>query len=528
MRRLKDFVARCEGINIGLGLWICTFLAIVFIRDCIEGLVVSNFFPEFNEFHLLHFPVFFVSALLALIILLHFFTKTDIIKVSKICLIFFAVIILPAALDFLLSLSVGREVDYEYITEDIWKALVNFFNPFVTLPAIPFTIRIEIAAITFCSFLYIFIKRNKILWSLLGAFLAFIICFFYIAVPGILVGSCVVFLKVLSSILRFAHLPLGGAGLGGIVDEKVVVIQELIFTAILGAIWFWRYDLKKAKALFANLRLNRSFHYMLLVLMGFVLYLSEVRGVLDLFILLKMAGILLAVFFAFQFSVVVNDIFDIDCDKASNSQRPLVTGTLGKSEYLKVGYVYLALALLFAFWVSGTCFMITLVYIAFYFVYSAPPLRLKRFFPVSSLVIGIQALLAFLLGQMSLQGESEGFFAYSNVWIMIFTVFLLSSNIKDLKDIEGDRNCNIRTLPVIFGETKARMTIGFLVFLSYLLVPIFLYPLFYSPLVTYSALLFGLANYFYIKKPGTQEKPVFFMYFSYALLIVLFLRKTQL
>lgn len=524
MEKIKSFIIRCEESNIGFGLWICTALAIIYIRDSIESLVSTGSFPAVDLFHFLHVPTFFISLLLAIIILLHFFTRTEIIKVSKICLIFFTIIILPVTIDFLTSLVVKRDIVYQYIDENVPQNFINFFNPLFKIPEIPYSLRIEIAVITILSFIYIFLKRNKIFSSLLGAFLVFALCVFYGSIPGILTGGFILFLRALIFVFRFIHPRLDSGKLGGMLDEGVVVIIELLFTLSMVVIWFLRYDIKKFKALLKNLRFTRCFHYIIMVLMGIALYFYDVRE-RDLFILVRIIGMFCAIFFACQFSAVVNDIFDIDCDRISNKDRPLIIGVLGTNEYLKVGIVYLAFALLFAILVSDSCFIITLVFIALYFIYSVPPFRLKKFFPISSMIIGIQALLALLLGRLSLEKEGTEVSIYPSIAWLMFLVFLLSSNIKDLKDIEGDRHCKFYTLPVIFGEVKARKIIACLVLLSYLIVPVFLYLLFYSHIITIFSLLFGLANYLYIRRQNAQERVIFGIYFIYAFMIILFFLK---
>ena len=56
---------------------------------------------------------------------------------------------------------------------------------------------------------------------------------------------------------------------------------------------------------------------------------------------------------------------------------------------------------------SDTCFSIMLVSIALSFIYSAPPFRLKKFFLLPSLILGLEAMLVLLLGQLSLSSEGQ-------------------------------------------------------------------------------------------------------------------------
>ena len=515
MEKIKRFIRHCEEVNLGFGLWIATALAIIFIRDSIESLVSTHAFPTFTLFHLLHVPVFFLTTLISIIIVLRLATREDILKISKISLIFFAIIILPVTFDFILSLVSGVNISYEYVTGNVRQVVLNFFNPLFSIPGIPYSLRLEILIICIFSFLYVFLKTNKILLSGLSAFLVFGICALYGTLPGLAVAG---FVRVFSLILRIPHSFFSGRMIKGTVDESVVVIIELVFALLVAAIWFSLYDSRKFKAVFKDFRFLRYLCCFILITLGLVLYLRATREI-DAFIFVNILGLFGALFFAVRFSALINDIFDVDCDAISNKERPLITGVIDKSEYLKVGAVYLAFSLLFAIWVSTTCFMITLLFTGIYFLYSAPPFRLKRFFIFSSLITGIQAVLILLMGQLFLTQSNTTVFLYLPLLGLVFSIFFLGSSIKDLKDIEGDRHCRVYSLPVIFGERAGRKIVAFLVFLSYLLVPLFLYGFFYELRIFAISFLFGIINYLYIRKADSREQPVFLLYFIYFAII---------
>ncbi|KPK97596.1 MAG: hypothetical protein AMJ95_08190 [Omnitrophica WOR_2 bacterium SM23_72] len=523
MGRFKNFISRLEAINIGFGLWIASVLGIILLRDCLESLVSLGAFPIPDLFHLLHVPIFFISLFLAIILLLHFFSGVEIIKVSRVGLMFFSIILMPVLLDFFISLAVKREVVYQYIMEDAGKNFLLFLNPFVRLSQITFSLRVEIACISLLSFIYIRLKRNRFWISLGGAFCVFALCVFYGSIPAVLTKLTASFFRFLIFLSKFIYLDLPPK-LTAVVDESVVVIIQLSLTLLLVMIWFWRYDARKFQALWRNFRWMRVSHYILLVMMGVVLYFYDVRDE-NLFILVRIIGMCLAMFFACQFCAVTNDIFDKEADRISNRDRPLVAGALPEAEYLKVGFVYLALALCFAVWVSGTCLMILLSFIALYFIYSAPPFRLKRFYPLNPVIIGIEAVLAFLLGQMSLTPQGYQMPFYRSTLGLLFAIFLLSSHIKDLKDIEGDRAAKVLTLPVLLGKDRARRVSAAFVFLSYLLAPFLFSFIFYHTFIFVLAFLFAMANFFYIRKQDSQEKPIFATYLIFGVTLLLFLIK---
>jgi len=518
MKKIKEFIRYCEDGVIGFGLWIATALSIILIRDSIESLVSMHSFPPINAFHFLHVPVFFLTALLSIILLLHFFTKEKILKVSKICLVFFGVIILPVILDLIVSLATKTNISYGYIDMNVKQSVLNFFNPFYKIPDVPYSLRTEILIICIFSFMYIYIKTKKILNSILGALLVFCACALYGVLPGLLVNG---FIGVVSLLFRVFHPFFSGKVVSGVVDESIIVIVELIFACFVTALWFWRYDAAKFKVVIKDFRVVRYICCFILLAIGISIYLSGAKDI-DAFIVIRILAVFLALFFAVRFSGVMNDLFDRDCDKVSNKTRALVTGIISEAEYLRVGLFYLTFSLLFSVWVSENCFVLNLIFAGLYFLYSAPPFRLKRFFALASLVTGIQALIILLMGQLSLaQGETT-ILLYPPLFWLVFLVFFLGSNIKDLKDVEGDKLCGVYSLPVLFGEKRARKIIAFSVFLSYLLVPVFLAGIFYDIKITALSIFFAFFSYFYIRKPHSIEKVIFMLYFLYAFIAFLF------
>lgn len=518
MAGLKRLIERYEESPMGFGLWLSTALFIIFVRDAIENIVSFQAFPIADAFHLIHVPVFFISLLLFLILILHVASGTDIRKASKIALLPFAIIIFPVLLDFVFSYFSKTRASYYYIQDNIWICLLRFFDPTYIIPELPSSIRLEIALVTLISFGYVFVKRKNIFPSLLGSLAAYLICFLYVSIPALLIEM----VKLLVVVINFLHLrnfPLPE----GIIDENIIVLLELFVTAFLAAIWLWRFDQKKCFAAIKNMRLARSLHYCLLFLLGVVIHCLDAK-ISDLFSIMRIAGSLLSLFLAFQFSVVINDIFDEDCDKVSNPGRPLVTGALKRNEYLNIAYVYLALSLLFSYWVNETSVMIVLLYLSFYFLYSAPPFRLKRFFPLSVVIIGFEAVLAFAMGEAAFttRGMAPSFHTYF-FW-PVFVIFTLGANIKDLKDIEGDKRAGVATLPVLLGKKMGRDAVAILVSLSYCLAPYFLHPLSPGLKVTLLAACFAVANLLYIRRESAREEIIFLSYFVYAGLLVFLLR----
>lgn len=530
MRGTERLISNIENAKIGLWLWLSTFLCVIFIRDFLETAVVGHRLASINFFHFVHVPVFFFFVILSVIIWLHVFSKEDILKVSNVAVVFSPIILTPILIDLLITLNSGSGLTYLYATGNLRSGLINFFNPFIVIRNISCGIRAEITAITILSVYYIYLKRKNILSSLLGGFFVFISCFLSCALPVILLRSFKL-LSRLIPILKADVLNLSLMFSSGIFGEEYLVSFELIIIVLLCAFWFSRYDRKKFEALVANFRFIRSFHYFLLLFVGIAFYLYANNfnslGVPEGFSLIKLFAIFFALFFAGQFSIVTNDIVDFECDKISNSDRPLVKGVFSKSEYLNLGVIFLIFSLLFAAASGSGSFIAIIQFICLYFIYSMPPLKLKRFFLMSSLIIGLQAVLAFFLGFILFQDTPTRFNMPPEIAWLIFIIFSLSASVKDLKDIEGDRASGVFTLPVILGEASARRVIGALVCVSYLIVPFFLIRSFNFAsvyLLVFVTYIFGALNYFYILKRYAKEKIIFCLYYICVFSVLLLIR----
>ena len=224
---------------------------------------------------------------------------------------------------------------------------------------------------------------------------------------------------------------------------------------------------------------------------------------------------LVSVFFAFQANVAFNDIADKKSDSESNKKRPLVQNIVSGEEYKIIGIAEAGLSLGLAFAISYNVFVFILCSLGLGFIYSMPPIRLKRFGIVSTFALSMVSLLWLFAGYFAAGAENISGFPISTALFVIFFI-TLSFNAKDLKDIEGDRKEGIKTIPVVFGEKKARKIIGLLIIASYLLAPLYL-GLDFMVFVPLS-IGFALANWILIVKLEKNEKPVLYIYFIFVLI----------
>jgi homogentisate phytyltransferase / homogentisate geranylgeranyltransferase len=205
-----------------------------------------------------------------------------------------------------------------------------------------------------------------------------------------------------------------------------------------------------------------------------------------------------------QIAVSINQITDISEDSISKRDNPVVSAAISRNDMMYVALGYCGLALLFAALIGYIAILLTAASLCLSILYSAPPIRLKRYPFVASSTIAVFALIVFSLGFYS--GTPTVQFPTS-VALVILVCYNLAINTKDLKDYEGDKNSGVLTLPVLLGQRRGRITIGALDFIAYVAVPFILQ----VPLLIVPALVFGGLTFYLIRREKTPEKLFFLL-----------------
>ena len=145
---------------------------------------------------------------------------------------------------------------------------------------------------------------------------------------------------------------------------------------------------------------------------------------------------------------IINDIYDIDIDRINKPHRPLPSGALSM---LRVKVLYLVLvtgAIILAFSLPIFQAVWVIVWVCLLHLYSAV---FKRLYLAGNLIVSSISASGFLLGAFAGGNISVGFVPAS------FT-FLFSMGrelVKDSEDLEGDRACGARTIPIVSGKKTA-------------------------------------------------------------------------
>lgn len=212
------------------------------------------------------------------------------------------------------------------------------------------------------------------------------------------------------------------------------------------------------RALLSDLRWSRLLHYLGMLLFGAVLsgtmqgIVTDPRWIMaSLPMLLLMA---IATIAASVFASVRNDIADLAIDRISNPDRPIVQALVSPQQAQGIATVLLVSGLVLAAALGIWPFLVLLGATIVYEAYSRPPLRLKRVPVLAKLLIGLNSALLALAG-FAIAGSPVAAFPWP--WAVYLVVCVgLAANFVDFKDVAGDRAAGIRTLPVWWGESRAR------------------------------------------------------------------------
>ncbi|MFN6084350.1 MAG: UbiA family prenyltransferase [Fluviicola sp.] len=277
---------------------------------------------------------------------------------------------------------------------------------------------------------------------------------------------------------------------------------------------------KTSLELLKDIRIERILHYFVVSAFGFVLFHFENK----LKIQLKIPEILEAIIFFFTlfyaafFAIATNNEADIEIDKISNSNRPLVKNTVNIKEYRIVAYLSLVLSLGISFTLGIHYFLCVFGLSLIYFLYSCKPFRFKKHVLFAKFLIGVNTFLCAVTGFESAGGSYQDFPIFWSFFILVPVALL--ANFIDLKDVEGDGKNGIQTIPVLFGIKATLQFLSFIIFICYLFV------FFYFEIIWFSVILIPLATihlYLLWRKPY-KEKPLFYLHnFLFLGLIVLFL-----
>lgn len=165
----------------------------------------------------------------------------------------------------------------------------------------------------------------------------------------------------------------------------------------------------------------------------------------------------------------INDYFDADIDRINKPNRPLPRKAISLENAFIFSIILFIAGIIPAFFINFSSIVIAGLSAILLFLYSR---NLKRTVLAGNLTVAFMTGLAFIYGGMALGYPRKAFI----VGIFAFFYHLGREIIKDVEDIEGDRNDGVITFPIYYGIKPALIcatsVLSFLVILT--LIPYFL------------------------------------------------------
>ncbi|MCD6247654.1 MAG: UbiA family prenyltransferase [Candidatus Diapherotrites archaeon] len=479
LKQGKKFVEKIESTRASFLHWLCYLYGIFILRGILEGFLEhSHRFPKLIHL-LVHWPFWYFNFLITIALILFFTTKEKIEKITRAVFLFSFLLLIVPLVDFLVSGGKGFILAYCMSTGSVLGVLLTFgglYGKSIITPGESLAIWLAIVLI----FFYVFIRNNSIRKAIVAVFLFYLAGTFYASFP---LGLALLFGLEQS----FNH------------EVAILTILFLLCLAVVQSIaWLYLYDRKIAKAFLQNLKLLRAGHYMGVTALGalFAVYIFPTLS----FNLKSLFAALLSIFFAFEFCLVYNNIYDNYIPK-----------NIKKHQYEKIGYGLLFFSLFFAALINTSAMVFLFLAIVMGLYYSIPPFRLKKLGFLNNLVIGLISVLASGIGFLSqLPYISK---IPLGAGIVVFITFSLAANIKDLKDRERDGNEGIKTLPVLLGYKKGLKAVALLSSVSFIIAPALLGFLYLSIIGAF----FGTLNYLLLNKVK-REEVTFALYFIFAII----------
>ncbi len=512
-----------------------SLFAIILIRTFLE--FFSN--PDQSGFifgwetSYLHFPLFYFSLFLSFTLILYFFVnKLD--RIWNFLLPAFFIILIPPIFDLLTTNGKGSAISY--IATDP-KNFITLFLKFLYFSGEPgITLGIRLAAFFILSSLglFILIHTKSAIKAFIGTATGYVILFFCAIIPSIvalpfsLSGQTDSAKNLYASALNEGLIQTTRQSLP---LSLTTTAQQNFFHAIFMSQVFWLlvvfqlflifivFNPKYLRILKANFPTTRIIYWSIIASIGIFLSqkISPNLNLLNLTTITSFCVIFLLGVLNTFFAICVNDAEDIKIDTISNPNRPLAKGELSLPQWNQLATILLFLIIAGLATMNSTMVFFFILTQMSYYLYSARPLRLKRHFLSSSIIIGISSVSVALAGFFFVSPNQHlNVFPLKDLFLIAIT-FALLSNMKDIKDFEGDKKENMQTMPVFFGLENSKKIIAILYAIVFISVPILLN--------IHAMLLFSIFcsffTFYLFTKKQYQEKYIFLTLFFYAAMLFL-------
>lgn len=532
MKAIRGLLERIETATAPFWKWCAAFLGILFVRFLLE--TFSGPTPSFpaspDAASLVHYFLFFLGAFLSLALVIRIFAP-DIARISKFLIFGLPIIWISPLLDLAYSHGVGATMTYIFVANPggILSAFLHIGGG-GPLGGITPGLRTEIIAIFIGVALYIGVRTGNLLKAIVGGFLSYCALFAWSIAPGLVAlasaghafAQSAVLPYLLSSFLSshlLANFARPSAALSPLLAAETafnIGMSAILYIVgfVLIVLWAIIHNRRSAAAVVRSLRIGRiAYYYSLLVIGAFVaIQIGSAPAFTNWVDAVLFACLALAYLSAFIFAIGVNDISDVKTDQINQAGRPLAEGIAHESDVARSSLLFLGWSLLGGFICGYWGFFTILIFIAAQYIYSARPLRLKRVPIIAPFLVAVTGLATAMAGFFFADTQKVVADFPMQLFLLIVVCLTLAVNIKDIKDVPGDRAEDIWTLPVLLGIERGKQVVGALLAAAFLAVPVILG----SEVLFVPSLVAAVVGYMFATAKPYREWRIFVLYFVYA------------
>lgn len=450
----------------------------IFLRNVLEGvlessqqLCFSNISYKYILMFFIHFPLFYIGLFCILVISISLITRVNIEKVTGISSCGLGLIVLIPLID---AFWGGFTLTYPL---RLGPYILNFFNPVKDISHIGVSPgqRIIVTLINILIAIYVYVKTRSIPKSIIAVLLSTVLILLWGGMTTIIANNRPEYYYVSGGLL-FSD------------TQKFAAIYSLLFLPIYFIYWYL-YDRKNLYIILRSMRLKRMFLFGGMGIFGYILAKHQSAAVYsNPFNLLVIAMVFLLLAFAFWAVQIVNDFYDVEIDRLTRNRNPLIHSDI-KRVYLIWCALISFIVLTFAIITGYPAFILVSMFLALGYIYSVPPIRLKRIPLLSTFIHALAMIIAIGVGYSLYFGNRALHSIPGYLLIPTLISVTLGFSAKDIHDRVGDSANQIYTLAVFFyseDNVLHRLPLSLIIASSYLVYAIFI------PQLLAGAILFSI------------------------------------
>lgn len=492
-------------------------------RAFLEFYIYKDYPPFMHEIFGLHYPLSFIEIAMMVSIPLSYIAGYKYDKTFKVALSMLVIILLPPVIDAFVYGIGSRKILYLPFTNNQLEQFIDAVFRRKYCDYISVGQLVVVHSIALFASIFTWFATKGVMRSVLSWIFVLIIIYFYAVLPSLLLEISSDINNTIRSYIGIEQI--SGTVSFGIFDtpQKFEVAFTLIVLPALALLALYIQTPSMFKIIIRSMRSFRLFHYVGMFVLGIIISAKEMGGI-DMLLgspynLIAIIVMMQGVGSAFCCAVWVNNLYDCAIDKHhKNHQNAIAKGEVSTKLAIGISLSYGIFAMLCATTVGEHMLILVMVMLAMQFIYSAPPLRIRRYFPASLLTIGVINVLVVQAGYILLLGNNLILMPIRFILGIGLGLSLIAS-FKDVKDRYGDGINSIKTLMTLFSEKTGRILTAFFVCLG-TLVLVFTFHSQMRAIVLGAVLgLLGLGVSF---KYTEKEKILFAVYYSGIGMTILF------